>query len=117
MTNHPIDNPTNSTIMHLIPTTPMTTPKSKHNVWCQYGKGLSAKFSAQLEADPRIASYHTEQNYDGDRIICIELAKGYNYEGRMGFITADVAETKQFLKNIEVGEPDDSDDCDEDESN
>ena len=72
--------------------------------YLQDGKPLTKRQSDILDADPRIASYYTEHYEDGGLSnVCIELAAGYNYEGRESFVAVGWREAAQFIKNIEEG--------------
>jgi hypothetical protein len=68
--------------------------------YLQQGKPLNERQSALLDANPKIASYYTEPDEDGKQMVCIELAAGFNYEGRESFIAYGWREAVQQIKHI-----------------
>jgi hypothetical protein len=87
---------------------------SKHNTELTNAAPLPAAWQIKLDSDPRVASYFTEADETARivngrwrtisaRLICIELADGYNYEGRGSIIACDLRDLKDMMSRVEIG--------------
>jgi len=76
--------------------------KSKHLVKLTNARPLSLKWQHKLDADPRVTGYFTEQvTGPRDRLIWVQLADGYNYEGRGSICGVDMADLADRYKRID----------------
>lgn len=66
----------------------------------EYQIKLEARIKEVLKDDPRVASYDIECFID--KMITVDLATGFNYEGRESFIAYGIRELKHMIKHIEL---------------
>jgi hypothetical protein len=71
----------------------------------KYEIKLEARVKELIKDDPRVASYYIECFID--KMITVDLATGFNFEGRESFIAYGLKEFKQMLKCIKAGNPSD----------
>jgi hypothetical protein len=63
---------------------------------------FEAKVSEIINADKRISSHSVGEIED--KSVSVDLAEGFNYEGRESFIAHGLRELKQMIKDIEPNE-------------
>jgi hypothetical protein len=68
----------------------------------KYQTDLDAKIAKIINGDPRIASHAVDCYID--RAIAVDLAVGFNYEGREGFVAFGLKEFKSMIAGIQPNE-------------